>query len=226
MADPDYRTKKDVVVELIREAILSAEYKPGDRLLQQEIAKRLNFSPTPVREALRQLEAEGVLDHSPHRGVRVVEAKMEDVREIYLIRAALESLATREAVPNITRAEIARLRELQSELETLSAEGHLQALRKLNFEFHMRVYKASGMAELYHLIQNLWTKFPWDTLHVLPGRAASSVIEHSRVIQAIAEGNAELAGHRVQEHIEQGGKALMEYLAAQADQNAATTDTN
>ena len=84
MTGPDnreYKTKKDVVVELIREAILSAEFKPGERLLQEEIARRLNVSPTPVREALRQLEAEGVLDHSPHRGVRVTEVRFEDVRE-------------------------------------------------------------------------------------------------------------------------------------------------
>ena len=82
LPEPEHKTKKDVVVEQIREAILVAKYKPGGRLLQDEIAKRLNVSPTPVREALQQLETEDVLDHSPHRGVRIAEVNVDDVREI------------------------------------------------------------------------------------------------------------------------------------------------
>ncbi len=214
MAEPAYKTKKDAVVELIREAILSSQYKPGERLLQEEIARRLNVSPTPVREALRQLEAEGVLDHSPHRGVRVAEVRFEDVREIYLMRGALESLATRQAVPNLTRSDIAQLRAIQAEVETVIAEGRLADLRKLNFDLHMLIYNAAGLPELYRLIRNLWTKFPWDTLHVLPGRAAVSAREHTLIVNAIAEGDAPLAGQHMQEHIEHGAEALMEFQAS------------
>jgi DNA-binding GntR family transcriptional regulator len=215
MPGPDnkeFKTKKDVVVELIREAILSAEFKPGDRLLQEEIAKRLNVSPTPVREALRQLEAEGVLDHSPHRGVRVTEIRFEDVREIYLIREALEALATREAVPNLSRTNVAYLRALQTEIEMLIAEDSLKDLRRLNYDLHMAIYNAANMPELYRLIRNLWTKFPWDTLHVLPGRADTSAHEHQSIIDAISAGDAQLAGQRMREHIEHGARSLMEFL--------------
>jgi DNA-binding GntR family transcriptional regulator len=217
----EFKTKKDVVVELIREAILSAEFKPGDRLLQEEIAKRLNVSPTPVREALRQLEAEGVLDHSPHRGVRVTEIKFEDVREIYLIRAALEALATREAASNLSRTNIAYLRALQTEIEMLIAEDSLKDLRRLNYDLHMAIYNAANMPELYRLIRNLWTKFPWDTLHVLPGRADRSAHEHQDIIEAIAAGDANLAGQRMQAHIEHGARSLMEFLASHPPGEAA-----
>lgn len=213
MTEPVYKTKKDAVVELIREAILSAQYKPGERLLQEEIARRLNVSPTPVREALRQLEAEGVLDHSPHRGVRVAEVRFEDVREVYLIRGALEALATREAASNLTRTNLAELRAIQSEIELLLAEERLTDLRKLNFDLHMLIYNAAGMPELYRLIRNLWTKFPWDTLHVLPGRAATSAREHTQILEAIAAGEADLAAQRMQAHIEHGASALMEFQA-------------
>jgi len=214
MAEPAYKTKKDAVVELLREAILSAQYKPGERLLQEEIARRLNVSPTPVREALRQLEAEGVLDHSPHRGVRVAEVRFEDVREIYLIRGALESLAAREAVPNLTRANIAHLRAIQTEVESLIAEQRLADLRKLNYDLHMLIYNASGLPELFRLIRILWTRFPWDTLHVLPGRAAISAREHNAIVDAIAGGDAETAGLLMHDHIQHGAVALMEFQAS------------
>ncbi len=212
MSTPVHRTKRDVAVEAIREAILSGELEPGARLLQDELAERLNVSPTPVREALRQLEAERVLDHSPHKGVRVAEAKLEHVHEIYLIRGLLEALATRAAVRGFSPADIDRLRALQAQIETQVEQGQLKQLRKTNFEFHALIYRAANMPELYRTIVNLWMKFPWDTLHVLPGRAPQSVQEHRLLVQAIEEGNSELAGQRMHQHIRQGARALAEYL--------------
>ena len=85
MNEPVHKTKKDAVVELIRESILSAELKPGDRLLQDEIAQRMNVSATPVREALRQLEAEGVLAHSPHQGARVAPNSCDNHIKILIV---------------------------------------------------------------------------------------------------------------------------------------------
>src|SRR5262245_9077955 len=103
------RTKKDKVVESIREAVLSGELQPGERLEQDKLAERFSVSPTPVREALRQLEAEGIVDYNPHRGVRVAEVSLSDVREIYLIRGTLEALATRLAVSYLNSSHILRL---------------------------------------------------------------------------------------------------------------------
>ena len=99
-----YKSKKDLVVDVIREAILSGELEPGARLLQEDLAERLQVSSTPVREALRQLESEGILQSSPNRGVRVTEVDFGAVREIYQIRAELEALATRCAAPRLTPA--------------------------------------------------------------------------------------------------------------------------
>lgn len=212
MADSLYKTKKDIVVEVVRKAILSGELEPGERLTQNELAERLNVSPTPVREALRQLEAEGILDHSPHKGVRVAEVNLEDVREIYLIRSVLEPLATREAIPNFDHTDIQRIRTLQNQIDTCLEKEKLKKLRKPNYQLHMLIYEAAGMPELYRIIQNLWTKFPWDTLHVLPGRASVSGEEHRQIIEAIEAGDAKLAAQRMQEHIVHGATALTEYL--------------
>lgn len=207
-----HKTKKDLVVEIIREAILSGELQPGERLLQDELADRFNVSPTPVREALRQLVAEGVLNHSPHKGVQVAEVNLEEVREIYMIRTVLEAWATRLAIPHLTSSDIQSLQDTEAQIEINIEQGDANALRKLNYEFHMLIYKAANMPQLYQLIQNLWTKFPWDTLHVLPGRAPRSAGEHRQIIQAIESGDIESAAQRMKEHIEDAAMALTEYL--------------
>ena len=212
MTSPIYRTKKEVVVEIIREAILSGELEPGDRLLQLELAERYNVSPTPVREALQQLEAEGVLIRSPHKGVRVADVKLEDTREIYLIRSALEAQATRLAVPNLDETDITQLQELQLQLEAQIEKNELMDLRKLNQDFHMLIYQKAELPRLYKMIRNLWTQFPWDTLYVLPGRASESAREHQQLIEAIVDRNGDLAAQRMQAHIEQGVNALSDYL--------------
>lgn len=206
------KTKAASVVEVIREAILTGELEPGERLLQEELAERFNTSSTPIREALRQLEAEGVLKHSPYKGVQVAEVRLEDVREIYLIRGALESLAARMAVPFLNSAHVARLKAIQEQIKAHIADGNFRALRKPNYEFHMLIYHAAGLPQLLRMILSLWTKFPWDTLHVIPGRAVNSAQEHDRIIQAIEGQDAKLTGQLVQEHIEHGSAALAEYL--------------
>src|SRR5260221_13041955 len=99
------KTKKDLLVEMLPEAILSGDLAPGDRLLQEELAERFDVSPTPVREAIQQLVAEGVLSHSPYKGVQVADVELETIQEVYLIRGAVEGLATRLAVPNLRISE-------------------------------------------------------------------------------------------------------------------------
>jgi DNA-binding GntR family transcriptional regulator len=208
-----YKTKKDLVVDVIREAILSGELEPGARLLQDDLAERLQVSSTPVREALRQLESEGILQSSPNRGVRVAEVDWQAVREIYLIRAELEALATRVAVPRLHPTDLDRLRALQAEIERHIQQQDLKALRRLNFELHSIIYEAAGLPELLKLIRGLWTKFPWDTLHVLPNRAHMSAAEHAQLMQALAAGDADRAGRLMRAHIENAARELDRYLA-------------
>lgn len=208
------RTKKDLMVEILRDAILSGEIQPGERLLQEELAERFNVSSTPVREAIQQLIAEGVLSHSPYRGVQVAEIDLEDVREIYLIRSVVERLATRLAVPNLKISEVQRLHALQSDLEAQFNQGEQSNILKLNREFHMLIYEAANAPTLYQMIKSLWIKTPWDTMFVVPNRASMIVQEHRRVLEAIDRADAELAGQYMQQHIENGADALAQYLAS------------
>jgi len=208
------KTKKDLMVEILRDAILSGELQPGERLLQEELAERFNVSPTPVREAIQQLVAEGVLSHSPYKGVQVAEVRLEDVREVYLIRGVVEQLATRLAVPNLKISDVQRFHIIQMEIETEAKKEDSGMLLKLNHEFHMSIYEAADAPQLYQIIQTLWLKSPWDTLFVVPNRARMVIEEHRRIIEAIDQGDAELAGQRMREHIERGAKMLTDYLEA------------
>ena len=206
------RTKKDLMVEILRDAILSGEIQPGERLLQEELAERFNVSSTPVREAIQQLIAEGVLSHSPYRGVQVAEANLEEVREIYLIRSVVERLATRLAVPNLKISEVQRLHALQDQLEAQLQVREQGAVLKLNREFHMLIYQAASAPILYQMVKSLWIKTPWDTLFVVPNRTETVIEEHRRVLDAIDRGDAELAGQYMQHHIENGAAMLASYL--------------
>jgi DNA-binding GntR family transcriptional regulator len=209
------QTKRDMIVEMLREAILAGELEPGEKLHQDRLAERFRVSSTPIREALRELEAEGVISHIPRRGVRVADVnqtKLRDVRETYLIRSALESLATRLAVPYLNTAHVNQLKIMFQAMKDEIESHQLRKLRKPNYDFHMLIYRAADTPQLLKIIRTLWTQFPWDTLHVLPGRATTAAEEHERIIEAIANGNARLAGQLMQEHIDNSAAALTDFL--------------
>ncbi|MFP4323656.1 MAG: GntR family transcriptional regulator [Anaerolineales bacterium] len=211
MADTP-KTKKERIADYLREIVISGEVEPGERLRQDELAARFEVSATPIREAIQLLVAEGVLTHSPYKGVQVAEIKMEDVREVYLMRCELEDLITRQAVPNLRLADVGHLRETLAQMDGALQAGELPALRKLNNAFHMRIYQAAAMPLLYDIIRSLWTRFPWDTLHVLPGRAAASHTEHEQILAAIEAFDAPRAGQAMRAHIQQGMQHLDTYL--------------
>ncbi len=212
------RTKKDVMVEILRDAILSGELLPGERLPQEELAERFKVSATPIREAIQQLVAEGVLSHSPYRGVQVAEVKVDDVREVYLIRGVVERLATREGIHNLKISDVRRLHELQNDLAAFASAGTDDRQRdrspvsRINRDFHMLIYAAAGLPQLEQIIKTLWIKSPWDALFVLPNRVSKVIPEHQRILDAIDKGDAEQAGQAMQEHLEKAATALANYL--------------
>lgn len=207
------QTKSALVVELLREAILSGDLGPGERLTQEELAARFNVSMTPVREAIQQLVAEGILDQVPYKGVQVAEVSADEATEIYLMRSAVEALAVRQGVPNLKLSDVQRLRNLHEQIKQFTEQGDIAQIRKRNYEFHFIFYQAANMPRLYRLIQNLWAQSPWDTLYVIPNRTLRVVEEHQRIVSAVDQGDAQLAAQAMQQHLEAGMKMLIEYLA-------------
>ena len=198
---------------MLREAILSGSLGPGERLTQEELAARFNVSMTPVREAIQQLVAEGVLDQEPYKGVQVAEVNADEATEIYLMRSAVEALAVRIGVPNLKISDVQRLHTLHAQIKGFTDQANIAEIRKRNYEFHFIFYRAANMPRLYRLIQNLWAQSPWDTLYVIPNRAQSVVEEHRRIIEAVDQGDAHLTAAAMQVHLEAGMHMLIEYLA-------------
>lgn len=209
----EFYTKNQWVERLIRAAIASGEIRPGERLLQVELAKKMGISSTPIREALRRLEAQGILMHEPNKGVRVAETKPEDALEIYLIRGALEGLATELAVRHMTDEELTKIRSLCRAIDEATNTGKLRRLQRLNHSLHFAIYDAARMPRLRQMIEILWTLYPWDTLYVIPGRAQLSYQEHQALLKALEARDTEAAGAAMREHINAGCRSVMDYIA-------------
>ena len=151
---PGYVSKTDMVAALIRELLMTGQLGPGEQLRQRDLAQRFGVSQTPVREAMRRLESEGLLSCDTHRGFTVVVADLGQVEENFRIRAALESLGASLAARKVDPAGLGRLRELNEQMRTL-ADGDPR-YAELNREFHFTVYEYAHSPLLLSRMRLLW----------------------------------------------------------------------
>jgi DNA-binding GntR family transcriptional regulator len=207
----EFATKLDLAERRLLQLIASGEIGPGEPIRQSHLAERMGISPTPVREALRRLEAQGLVVLEPHRGVRVAEVEPHEMGEIYEIRAALEGLAVEHAVPRLTLKQIQAVEHAQARLEKGWAAGDTKQLAKLNYQFHTGIYRMSGRPRLIRMIDSLWPLFPHDSMWAIPGRGPGIVKEHRAVLDAIRAGDAEGAHQAMRVHMEAGAVALLAF---------------
>jgi len=207
------KTKRDIVLEAIREAILSGEYRPGEKILQEKLAEEMNISQTPIREALRILEVEGLIEYYPHKGVRVSEVSVDEIKEIYTIRIELELLATRESIKNISDKKLKYLWKLQNEIEKISQSNGLKNIYKPDYKLHMLIYESCEMPLLLRIIKQLWGRLPRDILQNIPGRAAESAKDYKLILEAIEAKDVDETEKRMKYHIESGLDAILNYLS-------------
>jgi DNA-binding GntR family transcriptional regulator len=183
----DSRTTAEAVYRALRQGIVHGRLAPGERLRSDALATELRVSRTPVREALRKLEAEGLVEHAGSR--LVVRALSEqDLTELFYVREALEGMAARLAAENATPSEIAEIRELLDDMEAVRRRGALEPLRQLTGEFHQLVARASHNNRLAQALTTLLDnvrKIQTSTLFG-EGRAVQALQEHRDLMAAIA----------------------------------------
>ena len=195
----------------MRALILTGEYGPDERLIEEQLAERLGVSRTPVRQALTMLEAEGLVEITPNRGATVSSFSIEDVWDIYDLRAVLEGHAARRAAGRMERRELERLRELAGEMEGLPGrfddhEEEIRALVALNQEFHGTIAEASRNRRLERLINRtveiplMFKAFFWYTPHE---RTISNQY-HRQILEALEKGDADRAEIMMREHVYEG----------------------
>lgn len=199
-ATPNGATSRRVA-DYLREAILSGEIRPGERIRQEDVAARFGTSRLPVREALRMLEAEGLTEHEANKGARVPVLDQREVDVIYQMRERLEPLALAESIPHLTEDDFRRLEQIQERIE---ANEDVAEFLVLDREFHLLTYRGCRVDQLSAMVTRLWnsTQHYRRAFMMLsgPGRRWVVNAEHRLLLDALrrrdsVDAERYLAGH-------------------------------
>ena len=187
----------------IRDDILNGVYKEHEELKEARIGKELGVSRTPVREALRQLELEGLVQIIPNRGAFVTGISAKDVRDIYMIRSRLEGLCARWACEHITREQLEAMEENVYLAEFHAGKGHMEQMAELDNQFHHTLYRACDSKMLEPLLNDYHEYLLRVRKKALSSidRGTASNKEHRSIMEAIRAGNADLAERLASEHM-------------------------
>lgn len=198
----NYQRIQDLVFTTLRDEILSGKLRPKEKLNTNKLAKRLGVSRTPIREALNRLISVGLVETLPHRGIYIRNLSIEEIIELYYIRAALEGIAARLAVRNLTEDDIDQLLQYCDGMESQHGMGDYQKLLEINFLFHETIYKATQSPQLQDLLFQYYNRSrPYRTLGLeLPGRYKEIFDEHRQLVAALASGDIERADFCAREH--------------------------
>lgn len=204
----DFRTKEEQVADFLREGIISGMFPRGSRLKQAEIAEQLQLSITPVREALKLLEAEGYVTGDSYRGVSVAPFDASASEEILELRLVLESRLLRGTAERLTAPDFKTLRALADEFEQAFKVGDRAAARGVNYRFHRHLYSIANMPQTLHFVQILWARYPFDLINAVEGRGQEAAKEHDEILRALLAGDVSAAMLAMRKHIESGWSLL------------------
>ncbi len=209
-----FKTKENQVADYLREGIIAGRFPRGTRLKQQELADMLNTSITPVREALKLLEAEGYVSGDNYKGAIVAPFDIEASSEVQNLRILLETQLVRGAVEHATAADIAELKQLAAEFSRAFDAGENEAARAANYRFHHRMFEIARLPQTLHFVQILWARYPFDLINRLKGRISRAAEEHDKILNAIIAGDTAGAMLATRGHIEAGWQELRASIAA------------
>ncbi len=206
-----YKPLREVISETLREAIVAGTLKPGERLMEIQLAEELGVSRTPVREAIRKLELEGFVVMIPRRGTYVADLSIKDVNEVFEIRTALDILAAGLAVERITEEELEQLERVLVEIGEYIEQNDIEKIVAADGRYHDILYRASRNDRLVGIINNLreqFTRFRSISM-AYPGRIKNTVEEHRQLVEAIAQRDIALAQRLAREHMENAEQTLL-----------------
>ncbi len=212
---------REKIASSIRDSIIEGKIKPGERLMEPDVAKTLGVSRTPLREAFLQLESEGFLKVNPRKGALVTETSPKDADETYIIKGALESVAARLAAENITDAQIDELVELNKKMEVIaqSKNKDYKSFLELNSVFHQKIYQYSGNEKLtktINTLRNQTLRYNYIFLSLL-SHLDESVSDHYEIVNALKNRRPEAAEAYVKKHNESARKMLINYIKNQKE---------
>lgn len=201
----------------LRRAILTRRFKPGDRLVEDRLSEELGVSRIPIREALRALAAEGLVEVQPRRGASVAEVSTEVAHDLVEVRATLEGLNARLASRHRNPAIVAELRAVLASGNRAAGTGDVDDLVRLNGEFHDKLAQAGGNTILWDIMRTLRERTSLVFSANSTRRAHDDWDEHSRILAAVIEGDEELAAMLATRHVRRAADAAFAALAPGGD---------
>lgn len=203
------------VLDNLRQAIIERQFAPGQRLIERELVELTGVSRTSVREALRELAAEGLVTAIPNKGTVVASVSAEEARQLYEVRSALEGLAGRLFVQNATHAQRTALVKALQRIERLAAKG--VSILPAKDAFYDVLFEGGGNDALRMVVAGLHARVSvlrWLSLSV-PGRPAESLAELHAIVDAVLADNADAAARACSRHVEEAGRVGLQALAEQ-----------
>lgn len=210
-----YKPLREVVFDVLRSAITSGTLQPGERLMENQLAEQMRVSRTPVREAIRKLEQEGLVVMVPRRGTYVADLSIRDINEVFEIRTALEVLAAGLAAERIREEDLEELERLLVEIGEHIERGDMDQLVDADIRFHDILFGATHNKTLAGIISNLREKITlFRTIsYAYPGRAKRSLEEHRRLVEALAQRSPILAQQVARKHMENAEQTLLQHMS-------------
>ena len=200
----EYLPLRDVVFNTLRQAILRGELKPGERLMEIQLANKLGVSRTPIREALRKLELEGLVNMVPRKGAEVADITEESLRDVLEVRKALEELSVQLACEKITEEEIEELKRVAERFKDTLDDQDVTKIAEADVAFHDVIYTATDNQKLILLLNNLREQMYRYRVEYLKKEEAypQLIAEHEELIDNISKRNKEEATRIMCEHID------------------------
>lgn len=208
-----HQSLNDVVTDALRQAILMGEFKPGQRLPETQLADLFEVSRIPIREALRVLSFEGLVEISPRKGARVVSLSPEELGELIELRAELESISARNAARYCDDATKAAMGELLKKGGQAKQKNDIETLRQLNGEFHIVLADAGKNRYLRNFMQSLRDRTYWVFSNISDERVTESWAEHAAILESVIGQDEKRAATLAANHVKQVGRAVLEEIS-------------
>lgn len=212
-----YLPLRDVVFNTLREAILKGELKPGERLMELQLAAKLGVSRTPIREAIRMLEQEGLAVTVPRKGAEVAKMTEKDMEDVLQIREALDELAAARACERISEDELTELRSTMHEFEEYTKSGNLKMIAEADVRFHDIIYRATGNSKLVNMLNNLREQMYRYRVEYLKDEKNYPILikEHSEIVDGLSEKDRDRVTTAMHRHVMNQAAAVKEIIREQ-----------
>lgn len=200
----EYLPLRDVVFKTLRQAILKGELEPGERLMEIQLAERLGVSRTPIREAIRKLELEGLVLMIPRKGAEVAKISEQSLDEVLEVRRSLDELAIELACKRISPEQLEQLEQAEKQFADAVSKGNILNIAESDEHYHDIIYEATGNSRLVQILNNLREQIYRYRLEYIKDadKRQILVIEHRRILQAIKNKDVPEAKLAVREHID------------------------